>query len=54
MPWRRFTGVQNILLGHRAGEVTVVSGPTGAGKTTLMSEYSLDLATQGVRLGCVV
>jgi twinkle protein len=37
-----------IVKGHRAGELTVLTGPTGCGKTTFLSEYSLDLCTQGV------
>lgn len=36
------------MKGHRRGEFTVLTGPTGCGKTTFMSEYSLDLAMQGV------
>lgn len=48
VPWRRFPELQAVLLGHRPGEVTVLSGPTGAGKTTFAAEYSLDLAIQGV------
>ncbi|KAK8379163.1 hypothetical protein O3P69_019186 [Scylla paramamosain] len=46
--WRRFAGLNDILLGHRPGELTVLTGPTGCGKTTLMAEYSLDLCCQGV------
>jgi twinkle protein len=37
-----------IVKGHRAGELTVLTGPTGCGKTTFLSEYSLDLCIQGV------
>lgn len=37
-----------ILKGHRAGELTVLTGATGSGKTTFLSEYSLDLCIQGV------
>ncbi|KAB7494665.1 Twinkle protein, mitochondrial [Armadillidium nasatum] len=47
--WKRFTELNDLLLGHRNGELTVFSGQTGSGKTTLMSEYSLDLCMQGVR-----
>ena len=39
----------NLLLkGHRRGELTVLTGPTGAGKTTFLSQVSLDLCAQGV------
>ena len=37
-----------ILKGHRRGELTVITGPTGAGKTTFLSQVSLDLCNQGV------
>ena len=46
--WKRFPHLSNILKGHRAGELTIFTGPTGSGKTTLMSELSLDLSLQGV------
>ena len=36
------------MKGHRPGELTIFTGPTGSGKTTLMSELSLDLCQQGV------
>ncbi|KAL0280134.1 UNVERIFIED_CONTAM: hypothetical protein PYX00_001519 [Menopon gallinae] len=46
--WSRFPMLNTILKGHRRGEVSVLTGPTGCGKTTFLSEYSLDLALQGV------
>ncbi|XP_076107139.1 twinkle mtDNA helicase-like [Mytilus galloprovincialis] len=46
--WRRFAQFNNVLKGLRPGELTVMSGRTGSGKTTFMSEYSLDLCMQGV------
>ncbi|KAK3918614.1 Twinkle protein, mitochondrial [Frankliniella fusca] len=46
--WRCFPQLNNLLKGFRRGELTVLSGSTGSGKTTLMSQYSLDLAEQGV------
>ncbi|KAG8224684.1 hypothetical protein J437_LFUL003799 [Ladona fulva] len=46
--WKRFPALNRILQGHRRGELTILTGPTGSGKTTLMSEYSLDLCQQGV------
>lgn len=50
MKWKRFPTLTKILKGHRRGELTVITGPTGSGKTTFISEYSLDLAMQDVRI----
>ena len=36
------------LEGFRENELTILSGPTGAGKTTLISQISLDYALQGI------
>ncbi|KAG7159901.1 Twinkle-like [Homarus americanus] len=47
--WKRFSELNALLLGHRQGEMTVLTGPTGSGKTTFMAEYSLDLCSQGVK-----
>ncbi|XP_058462550.1 mitochondrial DNA helicase isoform X1 [Malaya genurostris] len=46
--WKRYPTLNKLLKGHRKGELTVLTGPTGCGKTTFMSDYSLDLALQGV------
>ncbi|XP_051273553.1 twinkle protein, mitochondrial [Dicentrarchus labrax] len=46
--WKRFQELTRILKGHRKGELTVFTGPTGSGKTTLISEVALDLCMQGV------
>ena len=46
--WRRFDQLNQTLKGFRRGEMTVITGRTGSGKTTFMSEYSLDLCDQGV------
>lgn len=46
--WKRFPTLNKIMKGHRRGELTLLTGPTGSGKTTFMAEYSLDLAMQGV------
>lgn len=46
--WKRYPALNRILKGHRRGELTILTGPTGSGKTTFMSDYSLDLALQGV------
>eukprot|EP00698_Gefionella_okellyi_P009709 TRINITY_DN2488_c0_g4_i1.p1 TRINITY_DN2488_c0_g4~~TRINITY_DN2488_c0_g4_i1.p1 ORF type:complete len:652 (+),score=140.36 TRINITY_DN2488_c0_g4_i1:49-2004(+) len=37
-----------LLKGHRRGELTVVTGNTGIGKTTFLTQYSVDLCTSGV------
>lgn len=36
------------MRGFRLGELTILTGPTGCGKTTFLSEYSLDLCEQNV------
>nr|XP_056706269.1 twinkle mtDNA helicase [Euleptes europaea] len=46
--WARFPEMNKLLKGHRKGELTVFTGPTGSGKTTFISEYALDLCMQGV------
>lgn len=43
-----FPTLHNMLRGHRRGELTIFSGPTGAGKTTFLSQLSLDICRQGV------
>ncbi|CAD6194336.1 unnamed protein product [Caenorhabditis auriculariae] len=47
--WKRFGVLNKYLGGLRPGELTVLTGGTGNGKTTFLCEYSLDLFTQGVR-----
>lgn len=46
--WKRYPTLNKLLKGHRKGELSIMTGSTGCGKTTFMSEYSLDLALQGV------
>ncbi|XP_030060638.1 twinkle mtDNA helicase [Microcaecilia unicolor] len=46
--WARFPELNKLLKGHRKGELTIFTGPTGSGKTTFISEYALDLCTQGI------
>ncbi|XP_030746824.1 twinkle protein, mitochondrial-like isoform X2 [Sitophilus oryzae] len=46
--WKRYPTLNKILKGHRRGELTILTGPTGSGKTTFISDYSLDLLMQGV------
>jgi len=49
LQWKRYPLLNTLLKGHRRGELTVFTGPTGSGKTTFISDYSLDLCQQGVR-----
>jgi twinkle protein len=37
-----------IIKGYRRGELTILTGPTGSGKTTFLGQLSLDFAEQGV------
>ncbi|KAF7494814.1 Twinkle protein [Sarcoptes scabiei] len=46
--WSRFEKLNEHFKGFRPGELTIITGPTGCGKTTFVSEYSLDLCVQGV------
>ena len=43
-----FPFVNKILKGFRRGELTILTGPTGSGKTTFLSQYSLDFAQMGI------
>jgi twinkle protein len=37
-----------VLKGHRPGELTILTGPTGVGKTTIISQLSMDYCKSGV------
>jgi len=43
-----FPTLNRLIRGHRKGELTIFSGPTGIGKTTILSQISLDYIIQGV------
>lgn len=43
-----FPSLNRLTKGHRKGELTIFSGPTGIGKTTVLSQISLDYVIQGV------
>ncbi|CAG8450907.1 6746_t:CDS:2 [Diversispora eburnea] len=45
---RELPGLNKIMKGHRLGELTVFTGPTGTGKTTILSQISLDYCKSGV------
>lgn len=45
---RSLPRLNNYLSGHRRGELTIFSGHTGVGKTTLLSQLALDYCMQGV------
>ena len=48
--WQKYKKLNGLLKGHRRGELTIITGPTGSGKTTFLSDYALDLCTQGVNI----
>lgn len=41
-------GLNRLIKGHRPGELTIMSGHTGIGKTTFLSQLSLDYCMQGI------
>ena len=43
-------GFTSIIKGFRRGEVTVLTGPTGSGKTTFLGQLSVDLVEQNVNV----
>ncbi|KAI9216892.1 P-loop containing nucleoside triphosphate hydrolase protein [Blastocladiella britannica] len=46
LPIPRFTQLTSALGGIRHGELTVFTGPTGAGKTTFLSQITMDMALE--------
>lgn len=48
VPSRFFPTYNKITKGFRMGEVSILTGPTGCGKTTLLSQMSMDFCQQGV------
>mmetsp|Transcript_2192 Transcript_2192/g.6921 ORF Transcript_2192/g.6921 Transcript_2192/m.6921 type:complete len:952 (-) Transcript_2192:1465-4320(-) len=48
VPCKTLPGVTKLLKGMRRGELTIITGQTGVGKTTLLSQLSLDYCVQGV------
>ena len=41
--------INEYLKGIRKGEFTVFTGPTGSGKTTFLSQLTIDLCKSGMR-----
>lgn len=50
VPVPSLPGFTKIVKGFRRGELTVLTGPTGSGKTTFLGQVSLDLAEQGINV----
>lgn len=48
VPSTDLPALNDILKGHRQGELTIITGPTGCGKTTIVSQLSLDFCKSGV------
>eukprot|EP00461_Guttulinopsis_vulgaris_P007484 UN07533 len=48
VPYPNMPVLQSLIKGHRRGELTILTGGTGVGKTTLLTQLSLELAMQGV------
>ena len=48
VPVPSLPGFTKLIKGFRRGELTVLTGPTGSGKTTFLGQVSLDLAEQGI------
>eukprot|EP00979_Chaetoceros_neogracilis_P012145 scaffold3132_cov164-Chaetoceros_neogracile.AAC.1 len=48
VPVPSLPGFTDIIKGFRRGELTVLTGPTGSGKTTFLGQLSLDFAESGV------
>ncbi|KAL7483359.1 hypothetical protein ACHAW6_009034 [Cyclotella cf. meneghiniana] len=49
-PMTSLPGFTALIKGFRRGEMTVLTGPTGSGKTTFLGQASLDLAEQGINV----
>ena len=48
VPSNCFTFFNRTLKGLRKGELTVLTGATGSGKTTFLSQLSIDFVAQGI------
>ena len=50
VPMKSLPELTNLIKGFRRGELTVLTGPTGSGKTTFLGQLSLDLAQQDLNV----
>lgn len=50
VPMTSLPMLTDIIKGFRRGELTILTGPTGSGKTTFLGQLSLDLAEQDVNV----
>lgn len=48
IPCLSLPSYNNYMRGFRLGEMSIYTGPTGSGKTTILSQLSLDFALRGV------
>eukprot|EP00548_Thalassiothrix_antarctica_P009075 CAMPEP_0194157324 /NCGR_PEP_ID=MMETSP0152-20130528/71512_1 /TAXON_ID=1049557 /ORGANISM="Thalassiothrix antarctica, Strain L6-D1" /LENGTH=583 /DNA_ID=CAMNT_0038865611 /DNA_START=417 /DNA_END=2168 /DNA_ORIENTATION=+ len=48
VPVTSLPGLTSVVKGFRRGELSLITGPTGCGKTTLLGQMSLDFAEQGI------
>jgi twinkle protein len=48
VPSKYFPSLTRIAKGFRPGEVTIITGPTGVGKTSFLAQLSLDYCNSGV------
>jgi twinkle protein len=49
-PIKSLPGLTSLMQGLRRGEMTVLTGPTGSGKTTFLGQVSIDLAESGMNV----
>lgn len=48
VPSQYFPFYNKYLKGLRKGELTILTGASGSGKTTFLSQLSIDFLTQGI------
>lgn len=48
VPLPNMPHLQSLVKGHRRGELSIFTGPTGVGKTTILAQLSLEVCQQNV------